>query len=122
MVFMFDEIKGTGESFPGFPERKQELNEALLDIAHAAGDCSHKAGGVDYVVRFTTSKWTLAYLPAPNAFLLVDNVDNLLVFHRRGEGSLELKLELAVEENWFDQTCTAFQKFRSDLDFSTQTA
>lgn len=122
MVFVFDEIRGSGESFPGLPERKQQLNEALLEIAHAAGDSAHKAGAADYVVRLTTSKWTHQDLPAPHAFLLIDNVDNLLVFQQLEEGSLQLKLRLDVEMDWFDQACRAFEEFRSDLEFSSQAA
>jgi len=122
MVFVTEEIRGTGETFPGLTERKQDLNDALLEIAHAAGDSIHKSGPVDYVVRLTTSKWIYRKLPAPNAFLLVDNVDNLLVFHQWHGEPLELKLRLGGEEDWFDQICAAFAEFRSDLKVSDQAA
>lgn len=122
MVFVFDEIRGTGETFPGFAERKQALNDALLEIAHAAGDTAHKSGTVDYVVRLTTSRWTDREVPAPNAFLLVDNVDNLLVFQKQGGGALQLRLRLGAEEEWFDHACAAFSEFRTDLGFSSQAA
>lgn len=122
MIFVFDEIKGVGGTFPGLPERKQELNEALLEIAHSAGDRAHRAGAVDYAVRLTTSKWTFESLPAPNAFLLIDNVDDLLVFQKRGDGSLQLKSRLNVADDWFTEACIAFEEFRSDLEPSNQTA
>jgi hypothetical protein len=122
MVFVFDEIKGVGKTFPGFAERKWELNNALLEIAHAAGDEAHRGGSIDYAVRLTTSKWTFEALPAPNAFLLIDNLDNLLVFQRRDSESLELKHRLSVTDDWFMQVCEAFEEFRSDLELSTQTA
>jgi hypothetical protein len=116
LVFAFDEIRGTGESFPGFSGRKRELSEAFLDIGQAAGDKEHISGPVDYVVRITTSKWTFQALPAPDAFIVVDNVDNLLVFEKRDGKQQQSILQMNSDEEWFDGLCDAFREFRERLD------
>lgn len=116
MVVACEEIKGSGESFPGFEERRRALSETLLDISGAWGDASHVSGPAGYIVRFTTSKWLFQRVPARDAFLVVDNVDNLLIFERRSGEEPQLILTLSAEDDWWEETCSAFAEFRERLD------
>jgi hypothetical protein len=115
LIYAVDEIRGGDESFPGFSERRRHLSESLLEIAHMSGDSSQVSGPIDYLIRLTTSKWLLRPLPASDAFVVVDNVDNLIVFEKHGE-SLDSIVVLDAAESWFDAICTAFEEFRSGLE------
>lgn len=70
---------------------------------------------MDYILRFTTPKWLDHPLPAKNAFLIIDNVDDLIVFLKQGENPLESVLILSVDDDWFPMICEAFEEFREIL-------
>jgi len=116
MIFAFDEISGPGDSFPEFRDRKQELIDELLADAESVGDRSHVSGAADYIVRITTAKWTFQSIPANNAFVIVDNVDNLALFERIDNSELESVTVLSVDDDWFDAICASFKEFRERID------
>lgn len=114
MVFAFDEIGGSDDSFHDFQSRKRDLVDALLAISEEVGDASHVSGAADYVVRIATAKWAFESVPAPNAFVVVDNVDNVSVFERVARSELQSVAVLSTDD-WFDEICDAFKEFRRGI-------
>jgi len=116
MISYFDEIQGIGDTFPGFPERKGELNEALIEISESVGDTSHVAGSPDYIVRITTAKWVSEPLKARNAFVIADHVDHIAIFEKVYDEPLQQIASLTAQDDWFDDICDEFSGFRERID------
>lgn len=116
MVVAFDEIGGPGESFPGLQERKRSLNESLAEISEAAGDRSHVSGAADYVVRIAKARWAFHEVPAPSAFVIVDNVDNIALLQLVKGGSVQSIGRLSADDDWFGEIQREFAEFRARID------
>lgn len=114
MIGYFDEIFGSDGRFPEFQARKRELNESLLKIADSYDDEAHRSGEADYIVRVTTPRWSRESLPTPNAFLIIESENQVVILEKVDSGTLQTTAEFAAED-WFERICDEFRDFRERL-------